>query len=131
MPEITLDSVVNFLRSVADDPDLSAKVNPRDDLNGSCLYHDGHGNYCLVGYWFVSQIGVDEDCLELIEGDSASVAIDKAITFGWLASIDDRAVNLLEAAQSKADFRSHYAENFPLVNTWGNAINAINFDEYV
>jgi hypothetical protein len=107
-----------FLKQVYEDKSLSAMVNPRDDELPSLCYYSRDGKNCLIGYWFVDQLGADDEFLQLVEGHCAANAIDSAMEHGIIDEIDPLAVETLTLVQEYAD---HYEEDVePL--TWGRAI---------
>lgn len=116
---ITEHDVRAFLHKIRDDESLSHNVNPRD-INDSnlCLYSD-NGNHCLVGYWFVNEVGVDDDFFDFIEGTAADIAIDTAMEMGVIDSITPKAVDALRLAQEYADA---YNRDNDMPTTWGEAI---------
>lgn len=122
---ITKDDVWSFLTKVGRDPVVGNFSNPRDaeDYN-LCLYHDGVDSYCLIGYWFKTEIMVDDMFFSYIEGKAADSAVQQAIDLGIIDAndIDDEAIALLTSAQEYAD---RYSEQNEASFTWAEAIDEL------
>jgi hypothetical protein len=128
---ITEKQVSDFLARIMLDETLGSKVNPRDTWEPmNCLYQDGQGNNCLVGYWLKHEVGVDDQWMDLyIESMSADAAIAILKREKVIDGISPYAVEILTNVQQYADEYRTDKDGKRIYTTWADAIRKTIEDE--